>query len=74
MQSILGVSRQWDLTSIEMRVRKQEKKEEMREGQGCQTSAQGRDDKCAQNGRWEKRNEDEKGRKSSENQCVFKPQ
>ena len=55
-------------------MRKQEKKEEMREGQGCQTSAQGRDDKCAQNGRREKRNEDEKGRKSSENQCAFKPQ
>lgn len=74
MESTLGVSRQWDLTSIEMKVRKQEKKEEMREGQGCQTSAQGHDDKCAQNGRREKRNEDEKGRKSSENQCVFKPQ
>jgi len=51
MESTLGVSRQWDLTSIEMKVRKQEKKEEMREGQGCQTSAQGHDDKCAQNGR-----------------------
>lgn len=51
MEGTLGVSRQWDLTSIEMRVRKREKKEEMREGQGCQTSAQGRDDKCPQNGR-----------------------
>ena len=45
----------------------------MRKGQGRQTSAQGCDDKCPQDGRWEERNEDEKGRKTSENQCVFKP-
>ena len=51
-----------------------EEREEMREGQGHQTSAQGRDDKCPQDGRWEERNEDEKGRKTSENQCVFKSQ
>ena len=43
MEGTHGVSREWDLTRIEMSVKKREK-EGMREGQGRQTSVQGSDD------------------------------